>query len=104
MTDFLEPSVVTTPLHDAKPSSDPATWTVRQLVAALAELEDALRDRHELTGSTVPPYLQAVIDREQAILAELHRRSVAESAVTVGPTVTVGPPVTVDPTAEPTPA
>ena len=92
MTDFLEPSVVTTPLHDAKPSSDPATWTVRQLVAALAELEDALRDRHELTGSTVPPYLQAAIDREHAILAELHRRSVAEKAVTAGPT------------AEPTPA
>ena len=59
---------------------------------ALAELEDALRDRHELTGSTVPPYLQAAIDREHAILAELHRRSVAESAETVSPT------------AEPTPA
>ena len=92
MTDFLEPSVVTTPLHDVKPSSDPATWSVRQLVAALAELEDALRDRHELTGSTVPPYLQAAIDREHAILAELHRRSVAESAETVSAT------------AEPTPA
>lgn len=98
MTDFLEPSVVGTPLPDAKPSTDPASWTVRQLVAALAELEDALRDRHELTSSGVPPYLKAAIDREQAILAELHRRSVADPAVTVGPAVAA------DPTAEPSPA
>jgi hypothetical protein len=104
MTDFLEPSVVGTPLPDAKPSTDPASWTVRQLVAALAELEDALRDRHELTGSSVPPYLQAAIDREQAILAELHRRSPAP--VPLVPDDVVGPVTSVDPTAdaEPTPA
>ena len=104
MTDFLEPSVVDAPLPDAKQSTDPASWTVRQLVAALAELEDALRDRHELTGSTVPPYLQAAIDREQAILAELHRRS--PDPVPLVADGVVGGASSVDPTAdaEPTPA
>lgn len=88
MTDFLESSVTADgPPAGAKLPADPASWSVRQLVAALAELEDALRDRTAPAGSTVPPYLQAAIDREQAILAELHRRSVAEPVVAAGPVV-----------------
>ena len=80
MTDFLEPTVAGRPSSATRLPADPAQWTVRQLVAALAELEDALRDRPVASGTRVPPYLQAAIDREQAILAELHRRSAADSA------------------------
>jgi hypothetical protein len=95
MTDFLESSVTADgPSAGAKLPADPALWSVRQLVAALAELEDALRDRTARAGSTVPPYLQAALDREQAILAELHRRSVAEPVPATGPVVErVGPVV-----------
>lgn len=95
MTDFLESPVAGTKLPVAKLPTDPSTWTVRQLVAALAELEDALRDRPESAGAPVPAYLRAALDREEAILAELHRRSVAGPPA--GPAAPAGPAVTAEP-------
>lgn len=103
MTDFLEPPVTGTLPSDTKLPADPALWTVRQLVAALAELEDALRDRPESSGAPVPAYLQAAIDRENAILAELHRRSVADP-VPAGPQVIDLATAAAPAAAEPTPA
>ena len=94
MTDFLEPTVAGRPSSGSRLPADPALWTVRQLVAALAELEDALRNRPTSPDEHVPPYLQAAIDREQAILAELHRRSPADTVAAAEAATATGLPVT----------
>lgn len=51
----------------AAPPADPAEQSVRELLAELTDLEDALRGATEWANP-------AAVAREQAILAELHRR------------------------------
>ncbi len=83
MTDFVGSVRPTEPLSDSEvaaltgvptPDGEPS---VRQLLTELAELEDTLR----LTGPVSAPSDEAawatrlaVVEREQAIIDELHRR------------------------------